>query len=131
MRRRLLQCAAASDVNTDNEPVNELTCTYNVTTTSSNTQLISTLNAGTVLEYDYPEWDISQLKTMYIDDLCVDKDFQGKHIGTELYNYAKIMAKSNGCYDITLNVWNLNPTAFKFYEKLGMVPRKVMMEEIL
>jgi ribosomal protein S18 acetylase RimI-like enzyme len=42
-----------------------------------------------------------------------------------------MMAKSNGCYDITLNVWNLNPTAFKFYEKLGMVPRKVMMEEIL
>ena len=74
---------------------------------------------------------LTDRKTMYIDDLCVDKEYQGKHIGTELYNYAKMMAKSNGCYDITLNVWNLNPDAFKFYEKLGMVPRKVMMEEIL
>lgn len=67
MRRRLLQSAAAVDG--DSGPVNELICTYNVTSASSDTQLISTLNAGTVLEYDYPEWDISQLKTMYIDDV--------------------------------------------------------------
>lgn len=74
---------------------------------------------------------LTDRKTLYIDDLCVDKEYQGKHIGTELYNYAKMMGKTNGCYDVTLNVWNLNPNAIKFYEKLGMTPRKVMMEEIL
>jgi ribosomal protein S18 acetylase RimI-like enzyme len=70
-------------------------------------------------------------KTLYIDDLCVDKDFRKKGIGRQLYNYAKMVARTNGCYDITLNVWNLNPGAIAFYEKLGMQPMKVYMEEIL
>ena len=70
-------------------------------------------------------------KSLYIDDLCVDKDFRKKGIGRQLYNYAKMVARTNGCYDITLNVWNLNPGAIAFYEKLGMQPMKVYMEEIL
>ena len=70
-------------------------------------------------------------KTLYIDDLCVDKDFRKKGIGRQLYNYAKMVARTNGCYDITLNVWNLNPGAIAFYEKLGMQPMKVYMDEIL
>jgi ribosomal protein S18 acetylase RimI-like enzyme len=70
-------------------------------------------------------------KTLYIDDLCVDKNFRKKGIGRQLYNYAKMVARTNGCYDITLNVWNLNPGAIAFYEKLGMQPMKVYMEEIL
>jgi ribosomal protein S18 acetylase RimI-like enzyme len=70
-------------------------------------------------------------KTLYIDDLCVDKDFRNKGIGRQLYNYAQMVARTNGCYDITLNVWNLNPGAIAFYEKLGMQPMKVYMEEIL
>lgn len=70
-------------------------------------------------------------KTLYIDDLCVDKDFRKQGIGRQLYNYAKMVARTNGCYDITLNVWNLNPGAIAFYEKLGMQPMKVYMEEIL
>lgn len=70
-------------------------------------------------------------KSFYIDDLCVDKDFRKKGIGRQLYNYAKMVARTNGCYDITLNVWNLNPGAIAFYEKLGMQPMKVYMEEIL
>ena len=66
IRRRIMQC---SSQDSDSGPVNEIIATYNVTTTSSETQLISTLNAGTVLEYDYPEWDLSQVKTMFIDDV--------------------------------------------------------------
>ena len=64
MRRRLLQSTATQEENN-----NELILTYNVTSTSSEIQLISSLNAGTILNYDYPEWDISQLKRMYIDDV--------------------------------------------------------------
>lgn len=74
---------------------------------------------------------ITDRKSLYIDDLCVDKDFRKKGIGRQLYNYAKMVARTNGCYDITLNVWNLNPGAIAFYEKLGMQPMKVYMEEIL
>ena len=74
---------------------------------------------------------LTNRKTLYIDDLCVDQNFRQKGIGKQLYNYAKMIAKSKGCYDITLNVWNLNPGAIVFYEKLGLKPMKVYMEEIL
>lgn len=74
---------------------------------------------------------LTDRKTLYIDDLCVDKEFRQKGIGKSLYNYVKMIAKSNGCYDVTLNVWNLNPGAIAFYEKLGLKPMKIYMEEIL
>ena len=70
-------------------------------------------------------------KTLYIDDICVDEKYRGMKVGTQLYNYAKMIARTNGCYDITLNVWNLNPGAMKFYEKMGLKPLKITMEEII
>ena len=74
---------------------------------------------------------LTNRKTLYIDDLCVDQNFRQKGIGKQLYNYAKMIARTNGCYDVTLNVWNLNPGAIAFYEKLGLKPMKIYMEEIL
>ncbi len=73
----------------------------------------------------------TDMKTLYIDDLCVDETCRGEHIGTALYNYVLDYAKSEGCYNVTLNVWNCNPGAMKFYEKCGLVPYKVGMEKIL
>ena len=78
---------------------------------------------------DHPS--MTDRKTLYIDDLCVDQEFRKKGIGSQLYNYAKMMGRTKGCYDVTLNVWNLNPGAIAFYEKLGLKPMKVYMEEIL
>ena len=74
---------------------------------------------------------LTDIKTLYIDDLCVDEATRGQHIGTKLYEAAVQMAKENGCYNLTLNVWSCNPGAAAFYEKLGMVPYKVGMEKIL
>ncbi|MDE7420767.1 MAG: GNAT family N-acetyltransferase, partial [Muribaculaceae bacterium] len=71
------------------------------------------------------------IKTLYIDDLCVNAECRGKHIGTRLYNFVKEYAKENGFYNITLNVWQCNPSAMKFYESIGLTPLKVGMEEIL
>lgn len=68
-------------------------------------------------------------KTVYIDDLCVDATERGQHIGTALYDYVKEQAKSEGCVAVTLNVWCLNEGAMRFYEKLGMKPLKVVMEQ--
>jgi len=70
-------------------------------------------------------------KTVYIDDLCVDATERGQHIGTALYNYVKDEAKREGCSAVTLNVWCLNEGAMRFYEKLGMKPLKVVMEDVL
>ncbi len=74
---------------------------------------------------------LTDVKTLYIDDLCVDKSFRGKHIGKQLYDYAVSFAKENGCYNLTLNVWNCNDSAIKFYEKCGLKPQKTHLETIL
>ena len=70
-------------------------------------------------------------KTVYIDDLCVDAIERGQHIGTALYDYVKEEAKNEGCVAVTLNVWCLNEGAMRFYEKCGMKPLKVVMEDTL
>ena len=74
---------------------------------------------------------MTDIRTLYIDDLCVDERCRGKHIGRRLYEYVKEYARSLGCYNLTLNVWALNGPAMAFYEKCGLVPQKVGMETIL
>lgn len=74
---------------------------------------------------------LTDIKTLYIDDLCVDENLRGKHIGKELYNAAVEFAKQNGCYNLTLNVWSCNKSAMKFYESCGLIPQKIGMEIIL
>ena len=74
---------------------------------------------------------LTDIKTLYIDDLCVDENLRGKHIGKELYNAALKLAKDSGCYNLTLNVWSCNPSAMRFYEAQGLVPQKVCMEKVL
>lgn len=75
--------------------------------------------------------NVTDIKTLYIDDLCVDEDYRGQHIGTLLYNAVLDFAKKNKCYNVTLNVWSCNESAMKFYEKCGLKPQKVGMETIL
>ena len=74
---------------------------------------------------------LTDIKTLYIDDLCVDESARGQHIGKELYEYVLDFAKKEGFYNLTLNVWSCNTDALKFYEKMGLVPQKIGMEKIL
>ncbi len=74
---------------------------------------------------------LTDIKTLYIDDLCVDENTRGKHIGKQLYEYVLKLAKESGCYNVTLNVWACNESAKKFYEKQGLIPQKIGMEKIL
>lgn len=74
---------------------------------------------------------LTDIKTLYIDDLCVEENLRGQHIGKTLYEAVLDFAKEQGCYNVTLNVWNCNPTAMKFYEACGLTPYKVGMETIL
>jgi ribosomal protein S18 acetylase RimI-like enzyme len=69
--------------------------------------------------------------TLYIDDICVDEAARGRGVGRALYEHILSFAREKGCYNVTLNVWNCNPGAMAFYEKLGLVPYKVGMETIL
>lgn len=70
-------------------------------------------------------------KTLFIDDLCVDQETRGQKIGEQLYRFAIDYAKRIGCYALTLNVWNDNLGALRFYQNQGMTPRETCMEQIL
>lgn len=74
---------------------------------------------------------LTDIRTLYIDDLCVDENIRGQHIGSSLYNAVLDFARENGCYNVTLNVWSCNESAMRFYEKMGLVPQKIGMEKIL
>lgn len=75
--------------------------------------------------------NMTDVKTLYIDDLCVDEAARGTHIGRALYEYVLDFAKQQGYYNLTLNVWADNTNAVKFYEKIGLKVQKIGMETIL
>ena len=70
-------------------------------------------------------------KSLFIDDLCVDLNVRGQHIGEKLIEYVKEEAKKMGCYEVTLNVWVGNTSAEKFYEKMGFQTKERQLEYIL
>ncbi len=70
------------------------------------------------------------VRTLYIDDLCVDENCRGQHVGTILFDHVKKYAREQGCYDVTLNVWEGN-NAREFYDKMGMFVKETQMEIIL
>ncbi|HIX98066.1 MULTISPECIES: GNAT family N-acetyltransferase [Eubacteriales] len=74
---------------------------------------------------------MTDIKTLYIDDLCVEETRRGEHIGKTLYNAALDFAREHGCYNVTLNVWSCNESAMKFYRSCGLKEQKVGMEVIL
>ena len=74
---------------------------------------------------------LTDIKTLYIDDLCVDESMRGRHVGKKLYEAAVELARESGCHNLTLNVWSCNPSAMRFYEAQGLVPQKIGMELIL
>ena len=74
---------------------------------------------------------LTDVKSLYIDDLCVDEQCRGQHIGRALYNHVVAFARASGCYNVTLNVWSCNTSAQAFYEKCGLKPQKTGMEIIL
>ena len=93
---------------------------------------------GTVLGYAFCQISevkdnilLQDIKTLYIDDICVDENARGRHIGKVLYEYVRDYAQSIGCSNITLNVWEGNDAAFSFYKSMGMQVQKTTMETIL
>ncbi len=93
---------------------------------------------GSILGYafcehqSHPQHNIlTDIRTLYIDDLCVDASVRGQHIGSRLYEHVLEYAADNGFYNVTLNVWACNESARLFYEPLGLVPQKFGLEHIL
>ncbi len=75
--------------------------------------------------------NMQKIKTLFIDDLCVDETKRGARVGSRLFEYVKSFAEKIGCYDVTLNVWAGNDNAIAFYDKMGMFVKETQMELIL
>lgn len=103
-----------------------------------NTPIFVAEKDGTVAGYAFCVYkqlisdnNMTDIKTLYIDDLCVDENKRGCRIGQSLYEYVVNYAKENGFYNVTLNVWADNSAAVKFYEKIGLKIQKIGMEKII
>ncbi|WKK77123.1 GNAT family N-acetyltransferase [Marivirga salinae] len=58
-------------------------------------------------------------KSLEIQRIYVLKEFQGQKIGKALYQKAAETAKQNELDYLWLGVWEENPKAIQFYEKIG------------
>ena len=70
-------------------------------------------------------------KSLYIDDLCVEENCRGQGVGKALLDHVTLFAREQSCNSITLNVWALNETALRFYQRNGLCPLKYSMEKAL
>ncbi len=70
-------------------------------------------------------------RQLYIEDLCVDERYRNRGIGSKLFEYVSKLAIKKDCDCLTLNVWELNEEARRFYESKGMFPLKTIMEKIM
>lgn len=59
-------------------------------------------------------------KQLDVEAMCIDENYRGKGIGTQLLNFAKQIGIENNCTDMYLTVNEENETAIKTYEKFGM-----------
>ena len=81
------------------------------------------------IQRDYDGTGVSTCrKEIYVDDVCVDEVSRGRGVATALLDRVFAYAKERGCQFVTLNVWEGNDTAQRFYQGLGMTPRNTNME---
>ena len=60
---------------------------------------------------------------IYVDEICVDKAFRRRGIGTQLMNWVEGVARERGATTLSLLVLRGNPS-FGLYERLGFVAKK-------
>ena len=78
-----------------------------------------------------PNAVFQDIRTLYIDDICVDENARRLGVGRKLYEYVENYAREKDFYNLTLNVWALNTGAKAFYDSCGMQIQKYGMEKIL
>ena len=103
--------------------------------TDKNRPIFVALEGETVLGYCFCQIETYRDSTVltdrleiYIDDLCVEETCRGQGIAKALYTHVCTWAREMGCAFVTLNVWCGNDGAMKFYEAMGLTPRKIFME---
>ena len=70
-------------------------------------------------------------RVCYIDCFAVAEECRRTGIGAELFGAVKAFGKERGCTGVQLGVSACNTGAVAFYEKMGLAPRTVIMDEII
>lgn len=72
-----------------------------------------------------------EMRTLYMDDLVVDRDYRGKGIASQLYREMEERGRKAGAKRLDLMVWEFNERARRFYENQGMRPQRYIYEKEL
>jgi GNAT superfamily N-acetyltransferase len=59
---------------------------------------------------------------LYIEDIYIRREFQGKGLGTQVFTYLKEKARLEGCRLLEWQVLDDNAQANAFYQKMGAEP---------
>lgn len=81
------------------------------------------------IEVDTP--DTPPRRVCFIDQFYVLENCRRRGIGTELFNAIKKFGREKGCTTVQLGVSAGNAGAVGFYEKMGLKPRTIQMEDKL
>ena len=66
--------------------------------------------------------------TAYMEDLVVHPGAQRTGVGRALFEETRRLAAARGAVSLELKVWAFNRNAQEFYGRMGMRPRRVIME---
>ena len=72
-----------------------------------------------------------QAKTMWIDQLVVDKNSRGQGIAKMLINKVYEIAMAENCQRIEFCCWNFNDNANEMYKHLGFSEQRTVFEQRL
>ena len=69
--------------------------------------------------YENGDWAYQESSFMVVHRLCVNPEFQNRHVGTATMLMLENMLKSQGIETVRLDAFSRNPYALRMYEKLG------------
>lgn len=74
---------------------------------------------------------INGLKTAYIDEIFVRKEYRRQGVAAKLLEEIECRAKERGAERIDLMVWEFNEAAIELYRSSGMRPQRYILEKCL
>ena len=90
-----------------------------------------------VIEYEnkiigYASYQIKEKnsnKSLWIDELVIEDDFQGKGFGKIIINKLEELSRGEGCKSIEFCCWEFNKKAQEVYKHLGYKIQRVIYEK--
>lgn len=87
------------------------------------------VNDDNILGYvSYQIKEKNDIKSLWVDELVVNKEYRGQGYGTILINELKQIGNMQKCQRVELNCWSFNEAGLAFYKKLHFNNQRVILE---